>query len=69
MVEKFEEGELYRHDRALDTDIQVMAIHSENETEIRMAVFFVSQKSRRLIAPDDVTVKKVDFKNWTKVEA
>lgn len=69
MAEKFEEGELYRHDNALDTDIQVMAIHSEDAETITMAVFFVTQKSRRVVAPDVITVKKADLGRWTKVEA
>lgn len=68
-MSKFQEGERYRHERALDTDILVVAINKETEENIHLAVFFVAQSSGRFIAPDDIVIKKADYDKWTRIES
>lgn len=68
MSQKFLEGERYRHENSIDTDIMVLGIHSETEDEIQLAVLFVLRTTGQEVAPDGIIIKRADYDKWTKVE-
>lgn len=64
----FEEGERYRNANSNGTDMFVVGIDKETDSEIELAIFWVNQETGKMLSADEITIKKEDYKNWKKVE-
>jgi uncharacterized protein YrzB (UPF0473 family) len=64
----FEEGERYRKIGQVETDIFVVGIDKQTDTETIMAIFYVNQHTGSMLSSDEITIKKEDYSKWQKIE-
>ena len=66
MVTEFLEGEVYRNSK-LEQDIMVYGVGSEDDEEVILAIGYIDRESEEMTAPGEITIKRVDFKDWEAV--
>lgn len=67
MVKEFLEGETYTN-AELSQDVMVLGIGSETKEEVVMAILWVDRESQATTGGGELTVKKSDFKRWSKAK-
>ena len=67
----FEQGKSYRHRRTLDTDLYILEIIDESYEFTIVLGLFTQRKPKDGIFsknPEQLTIKKSEYKNWSLVE-
>lgn len=67
MVKEFLEGETYTN-ADLGQDVMVLGIGSETKEEVVMAILWVDRESKATTGGGELTVKKSEFKRWSKAK-
>lgn len=67
MVKEFLEGETYTN-ADLEQDVMVLGIGSETKEEVVMAILWVDRESQTTTGGGELTVKRSEFKRWSKAK-